>query len=214
MTIQERVSVRIGQRVKFKPSLATPGEGVVVAVSRENGKENGISVEENHIRWDSGSLSWEMRADLLRIPNREGDTFVSSGGMGIRSVEVEGVNATKISRDVAERTSRSELVLLTMFGVLPKVRRKVVLTPARELTLEIRKRVANGYPLKGGCGNRKPGKTQLELAKVIATGVPIASAENPGSHSTTLKRVKTTLGWAARAMKLGPKSIIKRHSKW
>ena len=191
MTVQQRVSVRIGQRVKFKPSLAKVreyrGEGVVVGVSRENGRDEitGEPTEENQIRWDNdGSLTWEMREDLFHIPNKLGDTFVSSGGMGIRPNEVAGVNATKESRDVDERTRLSELVLLTMFGVLPKTRRKTVLSSERELTLEIRNRVAYGYPTKGSIGARKLDKRKLKLAAHAATGEPMLVRKGKLVHAT------------------------------
>lgn len=153
--------MRVGNRVEDKVSHA---EGVVVSVQYA-----GTSNAEARVRWDAGGVSWEMGEDLRVLPNRRGDAFLAmNNGFGVR----EGEIFVQIPDTRDNAATEAEMFLRERFGLL-KVKHPESPSRERQLTLDIRARVAHGMPVKGGLGGKRPDERKLGLARVAATGEPV-----------------------------------------
>lgn len=176
----------VGWRVIRKDDNAT---GLVIRVLFQGSKnEDGSWREEVEVKWDDGSRTWEPRDDVKRTANKLGDVSrVEGTGMGL----VEGL----VSREHPNlhKKDDAQVYALRCMGILPipKVRRSDA-RPARP----------------------QPDERREKLARQAATGEPMLVRKGVLRSPCFTRPYKTGLGWAARAIKLGPKNRIRRHSKW
>lgn len=166
-------------------------QGLVKSVLFQNAKdENGDWREEVEVDWDDGKPSWEMRGDIARAPTKVGDqSRIGNTGMGVRLGESQGTAQVWIKPD-----SSGQLMMLSLLGLLkiPKLRQ------------------SNTSPAKP-----QPDERRLKLAAVVATREPILVRRGMLKRACNITaRHEPRLGWAARAIKLGPKKVIRRHSRW
>lgn len=96
---------------------------------------------------------------------------------------MSGTTDNTILRDKARRTDDSLLKLSVLLGLV-KYSAKKTPSNGRQLTLDIRRSVSHGIPVKGGI--RKPATAaQLKLAKAAAAGA-FAWGTNHLRHPTVL----------------------------
>lgn len=129
------------------------------------------SYGESFIQWDEGKPGWECDEDLHIIPNKSGDAFIAMrNGMGRREDETFPADAVKVHRDRHNLDTEAEIMMSESFGLLKgRVKLATPMDTDRQLTLDIRKRIQHGAPVKGATNGRVD-KRKLALAAAVASG--------------------------------------------
>lgn len=193
----------IGQRVTLSGR-----EGVVVHTQFDGTNDR----QECEVKWDCGGSSWEMGEDLKRVPNVSGDAFTTmANGFGVRVDETTPINAVAKVRDKEYVLVGDMLGFYDILG-LAKVRHAKVITPARQVTLDIQQRIAHGVPTKGGSNGRHDPR-RIGLAKAAALDEPMLVRKGPLMRACTLTPFETSITSLSRAINLSHKNLTRKQKR-